>query len=280
MCLRSLFLSIFLLVPSLLSTIQAQDLHVSSFNIRYDNPKDGLDRWDLRKKDLCTYIGYQSPAILGLQEVTHSQLQHLLTALKEYDYVGVGRDDGHTAGEYSPILYKRNRFELRQSGTFWLSEKPDQVSIGWDAALPRICTYALLFDKKHQKPIWVFNTHFDHIGTEARRRSAQLIIQRLSDQSLNQDALILMGDFNAESEDPPLQDLLNYFEDPWISAPSKIGPESTFNGFKLMVNNGKRLDYVFHKNLSLVKYRHSDSRRPNGRQLSDHMAVEAFYDFK
>lgn len=280
MSLRSPILYSLILVLCLNAVIQAQDLHISSFNIRYDNPNDGLDRWELRKEDLCAYIRYQAPAVLGLQEVTHSQLQQILANLTEYDYVGVGRDDGKTAGEYSPVLFLRSRFEVRQSGTFWLSENPDQISTGWDAALPRICTYALLFDKKHQKRVWVFNTHFDHIGTKARRRSAQLILQRLSDQSQNQDALVLMGDLNAEPHDPPLQELLNHFEDPWTSSPIKIGPESTFNGFDLVVKNGKRLDYVFHKNLALMKYRHSDNRRPSGRQFSDHMAVEAFYNYK
>ena len=120
----------------------AQNLTVISYNIRYNSQSDGEDIWDLRKGELVGQINQHSPDSFGVQEATQIQMQYILEALPEYAYVGVGRDNGATKGEYSAVFYLKEKFKLLESKTFWLSETPEEVSVGWDAALPRICTYA------------------------------------------------------------------------------------------------------------------------------------------
>ena len=140
----------------------------------------------------------QKPELIGFQEVTHSQLLFLTDELSSYEFIGVGRDDGKTKGEYSPIFYNKNNFRLITENTFWLSKTPEKVSVGWDASMERICTYGLIEDKRSNKRIWVFNTHLDHIGKDARARSIELILDTIEKLNEEDNPIILTGDFNLE----------------------------------------------------------------------------------
>ena len=106
------------------------DLKVLSYNIRYNNPNDGVNHWENRKQTIANFINEENPDFAGLQEVTHSQLEFLLSNLIDYDYVGVGRDDGKQKGEYSPIFFDSNKFSFLEGDTFWLSETPNSISVG------------------------------------------------------------------------------------------------------------------------------------------------------
>ena len=257
--------------------LQSQELLVHSFNIRYDNPNDGEDRWEVRKKEIRDFILFETPDIIGLQEVVEGQLAYLEKGLPAYSFVGVGREDGISKGEFSPIFFLTERFKKMEEGTFWLSETPNEVSTGWDAALPRICTYIKLRDKNIEETLWIFNTHFDHRGIEARKQSARLILRKINSLAAPEETVILMGDLNAEASAPPIKLILNEFKDPWETSPLVRGPKGTFNGFQLLPVKTPRLDYIFSRGIRLQKYRHIDSRRSNGRQLSDHLSVEAVY---
>ena len=155
------------------------DLKILSYNIRYDNPDDGINKWEKRKGTIINYIKTNAPEIIGMQEVLNNQLIDLQSYLNEYKTVGVGREDGKTKGEYSPILFKTSKLKLIKFDTFWLSETPEKVSKGWDAALERICTYALFEQINTKKQFLVFNTHFDHIGVNARIESVKLILKMI-----------------------------------------------------------------------------------------------------
>ena len=133
-----------------------------TFNIRYDNPSDGADNWVHRKQDMLDFILKLKPSVFGIQEGLAHQVGYLDSGLSGYKYFGVGRDDGKEKGEYCAIFYHVDQHELIKSGTFWLSETPHQISVGWDAAMERICTYGMLEDKSNGQKFWVFNTHFDH----------------------------------------------------------------------------------------------------------------------
>ncbi|MEM7031461.1 MAG: endonuclease/exonuclease/phosphatase family protein [Chloroflexota bacterium] len=175
---------------------------IISYNIRYNNPADGDQAWPHRKDRVASLLQLYQPEIIGLQEVLNDQLAYLIEALPEFEYVGVGRDDGQTKGEYAPIFYRRDQFALSDSGTFWLSETPDQAgSFGWDAACVRIATWAILTEKSTQKQFLHLNTHFDHRGQQAQIRSAELILKFLSQQQ-SIGRIIVTGDFNcvADSE--------------------------------------------------------------------------------
>ena len=159
------------------SMTYAQNMTFLTYNIRYGLANDGENRWDIRKDGLAKQIQFYEPDVFGVQEALGFQVAYLDSILEQYDYYGVGRDDGKEEGEYSAIFYKRDRFTILKKSTFWLSETPDKVSVGWDAALPRICTVLLVKEKISGQTLWIMNTHFDHKGEKARENSVRLIIQ-------------------------------------------------------------------------------------------------------
>jgi endonuclease/exonuclease/phosphatase family metal-dependent hydrolase len=228
-----------------------------SYNIRFDGHTDLAPDWKERKIPIMAQLQAQAPTIIGFQEVLYSQLTDLKAALTSYRAIGVGRDDGQTAGEFSPIFYDTTRYICQQSGTFWLSSSPEKPSKGWDAALNRICTYALLESKFDHQLLWVFNTHFDHIGEEARLQSAQLLQKKYTELQQNKPApILLMGDFNAEPDSFPIIFLRKSFKD--LSC-SMRHPElcsgPTFNAFSTSNTDDKIIDYFFGSaSLMQIKY--------------------------
>ena len=251
----------------------AQNLTVISYNIRYNSQSDGEDIWDLRKGELVGQINQHSPDSFGVQEATQIQMQYILEALPEYAYVGVGRDNGATKGEYSAVFYLKEKFKLLESKTFWLSETPEEVSVGWDAALPRICTYAQFKEHTTGRVFWHFNTHFDHVGKAARANSALLIIEKIKSLVSTESVFVLTGDFNASPNELPITHLKNAFRDP-LEHIELSGPEGTFNAFNLQAPLGRRIDYIFFQGLTPLSYAHLSEKRANGRWISDHLLVK------
>ncbi|MGS2725275.1 endonuclease/exonuclease/phosphatase family protein [Psychroserpens sp. BH13MA-6] len=228
------------------STISmAQTYKIMSYNIKLDYPKKGENSWTNRKNFLTNQIKFHEPDVLGVQEAMPNQMTDLDSLLVTYSFVGVGRDDGNDEGEYSALFYKTEKFEIVTSGTFWLSETPELVSMGWDAVCHRICTYALLKDRKTNKRFWVFNTHFDHVGTEARKESAQLILEKINAMNNQDDPIILTGDFNMEPTHESINSLKNKLHDSKEIATIQFGPEGTFNGFHFDQPVSRRIDYIF-----------------------------------
>ncbi|HMG92921.1 MAG TPA: endonuclease/exonuclease/phosphatase family protein, partial [Chryseolinea sp.] len=203
--LRLIFSSLFISV----TVASAQQVKVMTYNIRLDTPVDSINQWPKRTQKVVDLIRKYDPDILGVQEAIHHQLMDLVKNLPQYDYVGVGRDDGKTKGEYSAILYKKEKFSVLQQGTFWLSETPDVPgSKSWDAAITRVASWAKLRDKKTGKDFLSINTHFDHIGKEARRNSAALLKKKTNE--LGKDLpVIITGDFNCMRSDPPYSTIMN-----------------------------------------------------------------------
>jgi len=165
--------------------------------------------------------------------------------LLEYSSVGIGRE-GHGKGESSNIYFKKDRFVLKQTNTFWLSETPDTISKGWDAACNRVCTYVLLKDQKTNKLFWVFNTHLDHIGEEARTKGLQLIIAKIDRLNTKKYPVILMGDFNSEPNTLRIVELKKVMDNSMdISLEKPYGPIGTFNGFNYNQPATALIDYIF-----------------------------------
>ena len=263
-------------LPLLLLTVctsQAQ-LSLMTYNLRYPTPNDGADWWEYRKTEVAEMLNYYQPDVLGIQEGVDAQVRFLDSALVDYDYVGVGRDDGQRGGEFSAIFYRRDRLTVLRHQTHWLSETPDRVSVGWDAAMERIVTAAELLDRERGDTLLVFNAHFDHIGPLARKNSAKLMVRLASEWNPRNHPVILMGDFNAEPGSAPIRVFTATFSDAFDSAelPS-YGSPGTFTGFNVEQPQDRRLDYIFVKNCSVARHRHLDDRRRNGRFLSDHLPV-------
>ena len=248
-------------------------MEVMTYNIKYANENDGENSWSFRKEYLRNQLGYYEPDILGVQEALLEQLDYLKSGLKDHDYIGEGRDAG-TKGEYSAIFYNTLKFEVLRKGTFWLSATPGKISKGWDAAFPRICTYAKFKTIDTGKEFWVFNTHFDHIGEKARKKSSRLITSKI--QELNTEGLpvILTGDFNLEPETKEIAFLSKKFHDSKTSSNLTFGPEGTFNGYHFMKPVTQRIDYIFTSkgDFDILKYAVlSDSK--NMKYPSDHFPV-------
>ena len=257
-----------------LNTISTQSNFLISYNIRYDNNWDVENSWSLRKNRICQLLNDYNPSIFGIQEGLLNQVGFIDSVLIKYDYVGVGRDDGKMKGEFCAIYFDTTRYKIRNNSTFWLSETPDVVSVGWDAALERICTYGLFEDKNFGEEFWVFNTHFDHLGVLARKKSSALILKKIKEINTQSLPVILMGDFNSIPNSEPIKILKNDLKDALqISLENLKGPQGTFNGFDMMLPIDNRIDYIFTKNVKVFSYRHIDDRLNNNRHISDHLPV-------
>ena len=251
------------------------NLKLMTYNIRYDNANDGENRWDMRKDWLTNQVRFVSPDIMGIQEGLAHQVNFLDENLKDYKYVGIGRDDGKTKGEFSAIFYDFTKLDLVDQNTFWLSETPEKPSVGWDASMERICTYALFEHKATNRQFLVFNTHFDHIGDLARANSIDLILTQIDKLNINNLPVFLMGDLNLEPDAEPIQHLSSKMKDAFHNSVNPaFGPTGTFNGFKHDRNVTRRIDYIFTglRGIEVNKYAVlSDSK--DLKYPSDHLPV-------
>ena len=247
---------------------------IISYNIRYDNQWDKENRWSFRKKRLIQLLIDYNPSIFGIQEGLHNQVKYIDSSLTKYNYIGIGRDDGNAKGEFCAIYFDTDHYEVLETSTFWLSETPDVVSVGWDAAMERICTYGLFKSKTLDENFWVFNAHFDHVGTTARKKSSELILSKIKELNTQSFPVILMGDFNSNSKSDPIKIFKNNLQDALeISSTNLRGPIGTFNGFDNRHPLDNRIDYIFVKNMKILSYRHIDDRLANNRHISDHFPV-------
>jgi endonuclease/exonuclease/phosphatase family metal-dependent hydrolase len=248
-----------------------------TYNIRYNNPADGLDAWDNRKAELIRFVSSQNADIIGFQEVLVGQLKELEAGLnsnsreffRKYDWVGVGRDDGKVKGEFAPIFFDRDRYEKISSGYFWLAPNPNEPQLGWDAACIRICTYVILKDRASGNSFSVFNAHLDHVGRIARAESALLMLRKMK-EIFPKGKHVLMGDFNADLTDPSFSKFRN-FENSRRYFSSK---EFTYSTFNPTVSTGPIIDHILF-DFRLLKKRNPQILRPTskGRYLSDHFPV-------
>lgn len=226
--------------------ISAQtNIKAMSYNIRLDAASDGENRWDLRKNRVVGLIQYYEPDFIGAQEVLHHQLTYLDSSLVNYSYIGVGRDDGKTLGEYSCILYNQDKYIPLQQSTFWLAAKSDSVCMGWDAVCNRVCTYGRFKNKKTNQIVWVFNTHFDHVGKIARIESAKLILQKIKELNVKNEPVILLGDFNLRPTEEPIQKISSEMNNAREISKMVYGNSDTWNAFKFNQKPNGAIDYIF-----------------------------------
>jgi len=226
----------------------SQQLKIASYNVRYQNSNDAKEGngWERRLPAICNLVQYHDFDIWGAQEVLYGQLGDLLGCLSDYTYVGVGRDDGKTKGEYAPIFWKKDKFDLLDSGHFWLAEDPTYPNKGWDAALPRICTWGHFREKEEGTLFWFFNLHMDHRGVVAREKSAALVLEKIREMT-HSEAVILTGDFNVD------QTHANYsviqssgiLVDAYETAALRYAPTGTFNNFDINLKTNSRIDHIF-----------------------------------
>ncbi|MBN1507057.1 MAG: endonuclease/exonuclease/phosphatase family protein [Sedimentisphaerales bacterium] len=270
------------------------DLLVMTFNIRYGTADDKENSWDNRKGLVFDVLRRNDPDVVGLQEALRSQLDDIRAALPRYGEIGVGRDDGKTAGEYSAILYKKERFTVTESGTFWLSDTPQACgSITWGNNCTRVCTWGRFVPKQAGRSFYLFNTHLDHVSQYSRERSAILLTTRIHDRA-QKDPFVVTGDFNTGEDNPVVRYLKGEQELHIVGAGQSKNPiplidtfrvlhagaseVGTFHTFKGVRTNAK-IDYIFAEPGTKVLqaeilYDNKDNRYP-----SDHFPVKAAIRF-
>lgn len=259
---------------------QALDVKVMSYNIRYGTAGDGANDWNSRRELLIGQLRQQGADTIGMQEALRFQIDEIREALPHYGEVGIGRDGGEK-GEYSCILYDTRKFNVLDSGTFWLSESPDKRSQDWGSACVRICTWALLGDKKTGETFYHYNTHLDHRSAEARLNGVRLIAKRIASGKPDVP-FVLSGDFNAAEHSPPLEYLKG---DAWgtsVDTFRVLYPDATevgtFNRFKGK-KSGAKIDYIMAARETKVLEAGIDFSMPEGQCISDHFAVTATLRF-
>jgi len=266
-----------------------------SFNIRYGTANDGDDSWPNRSALAIGVIRHHTPDVLGVQEALRFQLDEMRSALPEYEELGVGRDDGETAGEYAAILYRSDRFEVEQSGTFWLSDTPSVAgSMSWGNRITRICTWARLARLDMTDRFYVFNLHLDHQSQTSRERSVELLAQRIATRATT-DPTIVLGDFNAGEENPAIRFLTGAVDQltaegeatprsPRLkdtyramhSAPTGVG---TFNAFRGEAG-GEQIDWILVSSEWEVLEATIVRTNIDGQYPSDHFPVTALIRLK
>lgn len=223
----------------------SQSIKVMTYNLRLDIASDGVNQWGNRKEKVFDLIKKYDPDIFGVQEALHNQMEDLRANLPQYTSVGVGRDDGKTKGEYSAIFYKKEKFDVLEQQTFWLSETPEVPgSKSWDAAITRIVTWAKFKDKASGKTFILANTHFDHIGQTARRMSAELIKSRISTIA-GRRSIIVTGDFNSEPVEPPYIVMTRKEKVMLYDSRPAQEEQGTFCTFQVNGPPCRTIDYIF-----------------------------------
>ncbi|MFQ5628652.1 MAG: endonuclease/exonuclease/phosphatase family protein [bacterium] len=260
---------------------KSDSLKVMSFNIRYDNPDDGENGWPNRREHVVGIIKKYAPAAVGVQEALLHQLNYLDSALADYAWVGVGRDDGKSKGEFTAIFYRKSRLTLATDSTFWLAPTPGLTVKGWDAALNRTVTWAKFEDSRTNRAFYLFNTHFDHRGQLARLESAKLLRKQI-DRIAGNAYVIVTGDFNCSPDSAPYAVLTDtaqtelaahLYNTKDISASAHRGPSATFNGFDLTHDDSAPIDLIFvGSGFRVLSHAHIADAY-DGKVISDHFPV-------
>ena len=271
--------AVFLLACSLVWEARADlTLSTMSFNIRNGRAKDGENAWEKRKEFTADVIRDYKADVVGLQEAFREQMDFLVEALPEFAEIGEGRDGGEE-GEYSAILYRKDRFKVIDSGTFWLSDTPEKPSITWGNACVRVCTWARFQDGESGRTFYLYNTHLDHKSQPSREKSVRLIADRIADRK-HPDPVILMGDFNAGEDNPVVTFLTNPEAKPLRMVDSfrvlhpdeaVVGTGNRFTGRR----DGAKIDYVFVEPGTKVTEATIIRTSREGRYPSDHFPVGA-----
>lgn len=267
-------------LASLMTSAWCQEVKVMTYNIRYDDTKDSINGWEQRKHDVIRIMDQSNAEIIGVQEALLHQMKDLDQAFINFEYSGAGRNNGYESGEFSAIFYDTTRFQKIKDEIFWLSDTPERPSYGWDAAFRRICTAVMLKDMDSDQLFWVLNTHFDHMGYQARKKSAELVLKKIIQFNPKNLPIIVMGDFNVTPFEKPYKDLIYTLQDSHSVANEMMGIDiGTYNGFYDEFFP-KRIDYIFTNQLEILFYAQISDKMRNGNYPSDHFPVFVLLDLE
>jgi endonuclease/exonuclease/phosphatase family metal-dependent hydrolase len=269
---------IILLLTATATFTKAQQFKIGTYNLRNANGGDSTagNGWGQRYPWITKLMLFEDVDIFGTQEGKHHQLVNMADSMPGYKWLGIGRDDGKQAGEYSAIFYNSDKFKVLKTGDFWMSTITDKPNKGWDAVLPRICTWAQFKELKTGFTFYFFNLHMDHIGVVARRESAKLVLAKIK-QMAGAMPTILTGDFNVDQTSDSYAVINNsgLLKDSYVLSPMKMAPSNTFNEFNANTDGDKRIDHIFVTKQFKVKRYGILTNTYHGRTPSDHYPVVA-----
>lgn len=279
---QSLMAGLLLLLLSISSVAQNAQLKAMSYNIRCGSCEapTNPNSWDKRKFLLAHLIHSHNPDIIGLQEAEVDQVEDLVTMLKHYSWIGVGREDGKNKGETTAILFRQGRFSLQAQQNLWLSQTPQRASLGWDATFKRTLSIAKLLDNQSKQTLYVFNAHFDNVGELARQESAKLLLQQAAAIEEN-SPLVVTGDFNFVAGSSGYDIMTSTLADAGtISTLPTMGGNKTYNGFGENTETDNKIDFIFvRKGINVLRHE-VDTTKYNNSYASDHYPVIALLDTK
>ena len=271
-----------LLISNMSLLAHSQEIIAATFNLRLQTDADTGNLWSQRAPQVSALIRFHEFDVFATQEGFRNQLNDIKRNLPEYEFYGVGRDDGKEAGEHSAVFYRKDRFNLLKNGDFWLSETPDQPSKGWDATCcNRICSWVHLADKKTGKTFYFFSVHFDHQGTVARVESSKLILQRIAGIAAN-EPVIFAGDLNGDQQSEWYKNLQasELLDDTFKQVSDPYANNGTFNGFGKNLASPAIIDHIFVTSQFMVRKWGILSDSYHGKYPSDHFPVMAKVELK
>ena len=245
-------------------------IRIMSFNIRCTNV--GRDSWEDRIGIVTETIEKSKADSIGVQEATPEWMETLEKELKDYDYVGVGRDDGDNLGEFSAVFFLKDKYNAIDSGTFWLSETPDIPSLGWDAGCNRVCTWVVLENKETGEKYVHVNSHFDHVGIKAREESVKMILNHID--QYKDLPVVFTADMNVVEGSENYVDFTKVLNDTKYLADDTMN-YLTYHDTKPSKYEGEVIDYVMvNDNFDALSYK-VVTAGIDERYVSDHFPVYA-----
>lgn len=253
---------------------RTSEIKVMSYNIRLSSgtiEADSIYHWEHRKQASLELMHQEQPTVFGLQEACPDQMDYMVENLPEYGYIGVGRDDGKRKGEFMSIFYKKDEVELIDGGTFWLSQTPDQVTKGWDAACFRTCTWTILKKKDTGKKFVYLNTHLDHKGQEARKESIKLIVAKAEELTGGKLPVFITADFNSPTTNEIFKPMQSAMKDARVEAPV-TDERGTLNCWGT-TPPGVVIDHIFFRGAEAQKFEVLRDKDYGAPYVSDHYPV-------
>ena len=276
----SFLISVLLLISSY--SVQAgndntsEGIKVMSYNIRHGEGEDGTNSWRYRYPATIEMLRDQMPDVFGVQEALVYQVEFLEENMRDYNCVGIGRENGRKKGEFMSIFWNKKTISMIKWGTFWLSDTPEKPSVGWDAACYRTATWALMKDKKTGEKFYFVNTHLDHVGNEARKNGLKLIVDKISEINPDNYPMVLTGDFNMTPDNTTLNELDSIMKSARKAA-VKTDNTGTYNNWG---KDSKVIDYIYYSGFTSCPVFETVTKKYAGRKfVSDHFPVTAVLIF-
>ncbi|MGB0871495.1 MAG: endonuclease/exonuclease/phosphatase family protein [Flavobacteriales bacterium] len=249
---------------------------IMSFNVKFDTKK-GKHQWNKRRESCIKMINDKQPDVFGTQEGLLHQMKYLDNKLSDYSYYGVGRNDGVESGEHIAIFYKKDIYNLLDKGVFWLSETPNYSSKGWDAALNRIVTWVKLKDINTNQIFFVFNTHFDHKGKNARIESSKLIIKKINEITHIKDSVYIIGDFNGRINNRMFTPIINNSFKNAKEIAKSTDQKKSYNSYgRLARIFSTNIDFIFYNQNTAIYYETID-KNYGVKYISDHYPIMCYF---